>query len=537
MSWIDVKFSLDVNVTQIAGDSTGQYLIASCPDNLPTAGGIYYSSNGGASWGQGIITGTSTPVPNGWAVASSSNGGTMYASGGTGGTSGQIVYTSTDGGEHWTQLGSQPSLSGYGTIRTILCNANGDLNSLIVLTTGGKVFKYSSGWSQLFSTVPIAAIGRDNTVIVAVAGNPNTTPPGGFAGIYYSTNNGSTWSSLDNRISIGIGGAYAGQYYNCITFGNGTCYIGSSGSGLIGNEDNDGVVISCASASINGSETWTPVTDPGYSSQNIQIFGEQLYILSNNLASLTAGYGAPSSGLGGLITVNLSIPGSPVTADPFITNNPPPVGTSNYNCTNIYVSTYSGLRFLSVDKSSDNYGLLRSNNNICFKEGTKILCLVDNKEVYLPIETITPGTLVKTSLDGYKKVELIGSSKLYNPGNSLHSMKRLYVCKQANYPELLENLILTGDHSILVPDITEKQRADMNEYMGRIFVTDRKYRLMACLDSRAEPYTEEGIHTIWNLALENESYYGNYGIYANGLLVETCSIRMIKEMSGIELTN
>ena len=60
---------------------------------------------------------------------------------------------------------------------------------------------------------------------------------------------------------------------------------------------------------------------------------------------------------------------------------------------------------------------------------------------------------------------------------------------------------------------------------------------MACLDSRAEPYTEEGIHTIWNLALENESYYGNYGIYANGLLVETCSIRMIKEMSGIELTN
>jgi len=173
--------------------------------------------------------------------------------------------------------------------------------------------------------------------------------------------------------------------------------------------------------------------------------------------------------------------------------------------------------------------------SLCFKEGSKILCFVDGKEVYLPVETMTPGILVKTSLDGYKKVELIGSSKFYNTEQSLKSKKCLYICKPENYPELIEPLVITSDHAILVPIITDKQRAELQKYMGDIFVTDRKYRLIACLDERAVPYTEEGIHTVWHFALEHENYYMNYGIYANGLLVETSSKRMIKEKSGMQL--
>ena len=36
-------------------------------------------------------------------------------------------------------------------------------------------------------------------------------------------------------------------------------------------------------------------------------------------------------------------------------------------------------------------------------------------------------------------------------------------------------------------------------------------------------------------ALENDNYYMNYGIYANGLLVETCSKRYLKELSNMTL--
>jgi len=69
---------------------------------------------------------------------------------------------------------------------------------------------------------------------------------------------------------------------------------------------------------------------------------------------------------------------------------------------------------------------------ICFKEGTKLLCLINSKETYVPIEDIRKGVLVKTSLNGYKKVEMIGHSKIYNPSNSLHSKNRLYKLSAKN---------------------------------------------------------------------------------------------------------
>jgi hypothetical protein len=63
----------------------------------------------------------------------------------------------------------------------------------------------------------------------------------------------------------------------------------------------------------------------------------------------------------------------------------------------------------------------------------------------------------------------------------------------------------------------------------------RLYRLFAFLDPRAEPYEVEGEFSIYHIALENENYYMNYGVYANGLLVETCSKRYLKELSGMTL--
>jgi hypothetical protein len=171
----------------------------------------------------------------------------------------------------------------------------------------------------------------------------------------------------------------------------------------------------------------------------------------------------------------------------------------------------------------------------CFLEGSKILCMVEGKEEYRPIETLRNGTLVKTSRDGFKPVAMIGHSKIYNPSNNSRSTNRLYRCPTKNYPELTEDLIITGQHSILVDTLTEEQRKLTLEHTGKIYVTDKKYRLIAAVDERAEPYESEGIFTIWHLALEHENYYMNYGIYANGLLVETTSRRFLKELSGMTL--
>jgi hypothetical protein len=84
--------------------------------------------------------------------------------------------------------------------------------------------------------------------------------------------------------------------------------------------------------------------------------------------------------------------------------------------------------------------------------------------------------------------------------------------------------------------MTDKQKEDTIKELGKLFVTDNKYRLMACVDERAEPWNSKGAYTIWHFALENNDITMNYGVYANGgLLVETCSIRFLKTKSNMDL--
>jgi hypothetical protein len=171
--------------------------------------------------------------------------------------------------------------------------------------------------------------------------------------------------------------------------------------------------------------------------------------------------------------------------------------------------------------------------SICFLEGSKILCNVNSIDTYLPVEELRKGTLVKTKLDGYKAVELIGKSTVQNPGNDDRIEDRLYKCSPANYPDLTEDLYLTGAHSILVPTITDEQREQINKFSGRVFVTDRMYRLPAWIDSKSEAWNSEGRYTVWHFALENVLVNTHYGVYANGLLVESCSIHSMKNKANI----
>ena len=83
--------------------------------------------------------------------------------------------------------------------------------------------------------------------------------------------------------------------------------------------------------------------------------------------------------------------------------------------------------------------------------------------------------------------------------------------------------------------ITERQKESIINHLGNLFVTDKKYRLMACVDERAEPWNSKGVYTIWNFSLENLDERMNYGVYANGgLLVETSSIIFLKNKSNME---
>ena len=173
----------------------------------------------------------------------------------------------------------------------------------------------------------------------------------------------------------------------------------------------------------------------------------------------------------------------------------------------------------------------------CFLEGTRILCKVkptDTLDYYVPIEQIKKGSLVKTSRDGYKKVVLIGKASINNTDTDERTENRLYKLTPANYPELKEDLYITGHHSVLVDSLTEQQKEDTLKYVADVFGTDGKARLMARVDDRAVPWQSAGTYTIWHFALETADVYKNFGVYANGgLLVETCCIKLLKEESNM----
>jgi len=163
------------------------------------------------------------------------------------------------------------------------------------------------------------------------------------------------------------------------------------------------------------------------------------------------------------------------------------------------------------------------------------MCFIDGQEQELMVQDIRNGVLVKTLGSGYKPVCMIGTNKMINLGNDDRVEERLYNCKKENYPELTEDLIITGCHSILLDNITDEQRGKIINKFGRIMVTEGKYRLTAAMDERAVPHNCAGEFNIYHFALEHDIYVANYGVYANGLLVESCSKRYLAEIANMTM--
>jgi hypothetical protein len=169
---------------------------------------------------------------------------------------------------------------------------------------------------------------------------------------------------------------------------------------------------------------------------------------------------------------------------------------------------------------------------VCFNEDTKIL----TDKGYIEIQNLRKGDLIRTLINGYVPINIIGKRDIYHYNLEERVKDQLYKCSKTEYPEVFEDLIITGCHSILVDNFTnDEQKEKVVGINGKIYVTDGKYRVPVCVDNRSSVYETPGTYTIYNIALENDNYYMNYGIYANGLLVESCSKRYLKEYSNMQL--
>jgi len=157
----------------------------------------------------------------------------------------------------------------------------------------------------------------------------------------------------------------------------------------------------------------------------------------------------------------------------------------------------------------------------CFNEGTKILCLNKNlEEEYISVENLRKGDLVKSYKHGYRKIDLIGKNIMIN--NPQKCNKCMYKMEKTDDNGLIDDLIITGGHSILVDNLGEyKQITDKIFGLTQI---DDKYVLHVSISNQFVKLDNTNLYTYYHFILENnENDDERFGVWANGILNETPS--------------
>ena len=204
---------------------------------------------------------------------------------------------------------------------------------------------------------------------------------------------------------------------------------------------------------------------------------------------------------------------------------------SDYTSVSVVSSLSNAPRFPAFSSTSFLYvsafttTIYKSNDAICFNEGTKILSLnAELKEEYIPIELLKKGDFVKTYLHGYRKIDIIGKGNVNN--NPLDKTHSLWKLEKTETNGLIEDLIVTGYHSILVDQLSEEEQAEQKKLnFEQSF--DNKHLLLACVSKEFKQLQDNKVYNYYHFILENDGDDDKrFGVYANGILSETPSKKL-----------
>lgn len=202
----------------------------------------------------------------------------------------------------------------------------------------------------------------------------------------------------------------------------------------------------------------------------------------------------------------------------------PQYNTFNLWATNIGDEIVNNIGIIGNNiRLSSEFTIRSVQNPSCFNEGTKILCLNNGMEdEYIPIDKLKKGDLVKSYKHGYRRIKKIIKNIMVNNPTKVDCC--MYVMKKTDDNGLIDDLMITGSHSILVDNLGEYKKENDELFCGTPVIDD-KYLLLACVSKDFIKLNEICIYTHYHFILENDGdNYVRYGIWANGILTETPSL-------------
>jgi len=156
----------------------------------------------------------------------------------------------------------------------------------------------------------------------------------------------------------------------------------------------------------------------------------------------------------------------------------------------------------------------------CFLKGTEILCLIDNEEKYIKIEDISDDTMIKTYKHGYKKLLLKSHQKVHN---NIVCMKK----DSLNNNVPFNDLKVTTGHSMLVDNLTDDEITEIEKW-NPVKKIDDKFLILSRVSKYFEEYDTKELNNVYHLILEADDLDTQYGIYANGVLMESMSKQFLE---------
>jgi hypothetical protein len=105
--------------------------------------------------------------------------------------------------------------------------------------------------------------------------------------------------------------------------------------------------------------------------------------------------------------------------------------------------------------------------------------------------------------------------------------------EKSKHEHLIEDLIVTGDHSILVNYVTREERIKHKKIRINEGCIDDKYLVMSCVSSLFKQITDTKDYVYYHFCVEeeNEVMSRKYGVWSNGMLSEIPAVKQFKHLN------